>query len=444
MQHVLEPIARLVAVTVAGWGASVSVGTPWWAWLAVMVMAGGTWFGVKPRAYGLMLLCLPGSLALVVTPGGAIVRAIAAGIAMLGYWAAWASLQSQDEESRFGWWPSVLLWAWLPTAPGVLGLGFLAASSSRRWRAGLSPARGAQSVTHALRWGLVGAGLTLVTLVAWVIPQPGGFRLDGVPLVIPRLEIPTPSSQPPPPMVDGQPRSPLNFGWGIPAWVWLALAVVCVFWFGQRAPGTIRAYRAGKIRKRRVLWDLGLPLAIGTAFLMAYVLVVTAVSGAVPMNLEISSVWLQVVSWLYVLLLVLALWRAWLWLRALLDRYGLKPLEPIALPGRTRMELELPADRVRAAYARWLAHLRDLELERGPWETPSELCGRVHVHHPAMRQATNVLTASYERVRYGAAPSVLEARTVEDALTEWLEVKPVPNDSDHDSDQDIRPTPRLA
>ena len=126
-------------------------------------------------------------------------------------------------------------------------------------------------------------------------------------------------------------------------------------------------------------------------------------------------------------------WRAWTFLRGLLGRAGGRATEPIELPARRTGSLELPADRVRAAYARWLAHLRDLNLPRAPWETPFEFSRRVSVHLEAQREDTRTITGAYERVRYGGAPSDLEARAVEQAVGRWLEVAraaddPAPND----------------
>lgn len=420
----LETIGSLAAVIAVGWGASASVGTPWVAWLTVIAAAGLAWFRLKPRAYGLMLVGLPGAFGLIVTPGGLTQRAVGGLALMIGYWAAWSALQSRDEETRFGWWPAMILVAWQPTFWAVLGIAFLAAASSRAWRGGLAPARGAQvPVASRLSWAVVAAGVLAAALIAWPLPRPGGLEFHDARVVIPRFEIPASTTSSPPPIFSGGGPG-LRLTLPRPsAWWWLALAAVYAAWFARRGRSTLTALRAGKIRKRKLALDLGLPLAVLTSLLMAFVF--SALPGPVGQvrSLELPIPLGPIFVTLYALGLVALVWRAWVLLRALLERAGWRATEPISLLAQRETSFELPADRVRAAYARWLAHLRDLELPRAPWETPFEFSRRVTAHVEVMREDTRAITEAYERVRYGGAPSDLEARAVEQAVERWLEIR---------------------
>lgn len=419
----LEVIASLAAVTAIGWGASASVGTPWAVWVAVSAGAGLAWFRLNPRAYGLMLVGLPGALGLALTPGGLTHRSLGALALMIGYWAAWSALQSRDEESRFGWWPAMILAAWQPTMWAVPGIAFLAASSSRAWRGGLAPARGAQNPNGSSRtsWALVAAGALAAALIAGPLPQPGGVRLQDSAIPIPRFEIPAVSTPPPMPFSGDGSRLRLSLP-GLPPWWWFALAAAGAVWFSRRARGRLGALKAGKIRKRKLIFDLALPLAVLTTLLITFVI------GALPGPTgQVRSFTLPlplgpIFGAIYALGLIGLAWRGWVFLRGLLERAGWKATEPIVLPSRRANAFDLPADRVRAAYARWLGHLRDLELPRAPWETPFEFARRVGVHVESMRDDTRSITQAYERVRYGGAPSDLEARGVEEAVERWLEI----------------------
>jgi Domain of unknown function (DUF4129) len=433
----LEAIGSLAAVLAVGWGANASVGTPWVAWVTVIAGAGLAWFRLKPRAYGLMLVGLPGAFGLMVTPGGLTQRAMGGLALMVGYWAAWSALQSRDEETRFGWWPAIILALWQPSAWAVLGIAFLAASSSRTWRGSLAAARGAQMPHGASRtsWAVVAAGVVAAALIAWPLPRPGGFEFHDAAIVIPRFEIPASRTSPPPPIFSGG-GSSLYLTLPRPsAWWWFAVFAVIAVWFGWRGRSTLAALRAGKIKKRKLALDWGLPLALLTSWLMAFVF--SALPGPVGQvrTLELSIPLGPIFVALYALGLVALVWRAWVLLRGLLERAGWRATEPILLPARRVNHVELPADRVRAAYARWLVHLRDLEWPRAPWETPFEFSRRVTAHAEAMRQDTRAITEAYERVRYGGAPSDLEARAVEEAVARWLEIKlepqnPIPEETE--------------
>ncbi len=430
MSPALQTICSLSAVTAIGWGASASVGTPWLAWLAVSAGAGLAWFRLKPRAYGMLLVGVPGALGLVVTPGGLTQRGLGALALMIGYWAAWAALQSREDESRFGWWPAIILALWQPTAWAVPGIAFLAASASRTWRGGLAPARGAlqPAGSSGLGWSPVAVGVVAAALIAWPLPQPGAFQVQDAAFVVPRFEVPAPTGTAAPFFSSDGSSVRLAFP-RLPAWWWLALAAACAVWFGRGSRRSLGAWRAGKIKKRRLALDLALPLALLATFLIAFA--VWALPGSVGRfnTFKLSIPLGSIVGVLYVLGLVGLAWRAWSFLRGLLGRAGWRATEPIELRARRPSSVELPADRVRAAYARWLAHLRDLDLPRAPWETPFEFSRRVSVHLEAQRQDTRTITDAYERVRYGGAPSDLEARAVEEAVERWLEVARAPDET---------------
>jgi Domain of unknown function (DUF4129) len=117
------------------------------------------------------------------------------------------------------------------------------------------------------------------------------------------------------------------------------------------------------------------------------------------------------------------------WIRVYLAKRNLKPIDIIQFPGKSQKNLELPENRVRAAYALWLRFLETLELPREKVETPFEFSRRVNVHHPNLREATSALTQAYERVRYGSSIVQTDAIKAEEALQEWRSsVQPVPVD----------------
>jgi hypothetical protein len=140
-------------------------------------------------------------------------------------------------------------------------------------------------------------------------------------------------------------------------------------------------------------------------------------SHGIPLHLPTAPNW---VSGVLILLFVIGMIvPIWLWIRAYLANRALKPLEIITFANKKRNLLELPKNRVRAAYALWLRLLFDLELPRNNSETPDEFSRRVTVHHPSLRDATKTLTEAYERVRYGSVVLESDALKAEEALDEW-------------------------
>jgi hypothetical protein len=107
------------------------------------------------------------------------------------------------------------------------------------------------------------------------------------------------------------------------------------------------------------------------------------------------------------------------WIRVFLAKRNLKTIDIIQFSRKQPKSLELPENRVRAAYALWLHFLEALELPREKVETPFEFSRRVTVHHPNLRDATNALTQAYERVRYGSSILESDALKAEEALLEW-------------------------
>ena len=79
------------------------------------------------------------------------------------------------------------------------------------------------------------------------------------------------------------------------------------------------------------------------------------------------------------------------------------PLEVAdAVPARSRLRRELPADAVRRWYAETLLALRRLDVVREPWQTPTEFAPAVAEAVPGCANEFERLTHAYEDVRYGS------------------------------------------
>lgn len=75
---------------------------------------------------------------------------------------------------------------------------------------------------------------------------------------------------------------------------------------------------------------------------------------------------------------------------------------PVAVPSRSRLRPELPADAVRRWYAETLLALRRLDVVREPWQTPAEFAPVVADAVPSCADAFAELTRAYQDVRYGS------------------------------------------
>ena len=423
----LETVALLGAVAACGLAAAVAHGLPVLAWLAAVAFSAWAWHKPKIREYQFTLLVFPGLLGLIATPGTLQARAWGAVLAMTGFWATWFALQGRSEDNRLGWWPAVLPALWQPSPLALVGVAGLAITSSRRWRAGLAPARGAVGVSRPASWVLVLVLVAVIGLAATRLPAPvplQALELPNVPMFEWPSQPPALPSSPEPVSASSSTLNKLRSGTDVPPWSFLVIVVFAglwAVWNFKRQPRL--EWRAGKPNvRRRVSFDLMFPLAMATGAL-GWFLIQALRSGSratirMP-NWQLPPVFAPILVGLGVIA-----FGWWLWRWGKRRHWGpLAVSDWRSLPTQAR-SLELPADRVRAAYARWLHHLHSLDLPRDQAETPFEFARRVDAHHPNLRDATHTLSGAYERVRYGGQPSEPDADAVESALEHWLTVAP--------------------
>jgi Domain of unknown function (DUF4129) len=390
--------------------------------LALALTLGWTWATLRlprVRAYGLTTLGIPGVVGLMLTEGPLEARGIGAAFTMLVFFVGATLGWGLEDEARVPWLGAVALLIWQPSSLGVLGLGGLALLSSVRWRAGVSWTRGSLRNGSTRAWGAAfGLIVALAALTAW-LPAPTPLRAPSLP--VPRLTIaqtPRAVSDVPAPL----PSSGALTGSRLslpPLWVW-ALAMIALTWFVWRQRQTLlpKDLRVGLTVKPRVERRVLALLPLMLLFVVMFVIVVLSWRGQsveVRVPFEVFTTTWQLLFALGMAALLFVVWR---WIQGF-KRTRLAPstLEPSPIAPETTLEEN--ANRVRAAYQAWLRLLEGLELRRGAWQTPLEYARLVHVHHMALRAATDALTGAYERVRYGGTPSEHELEAALTALETW-------------------------
>jgi hypothetical protein len=95
-----------------------------------------------------------------------------------------------------------------------------------------------------------------------------------------------------------------------------------------------------------------------------------------------------------------------------------------AIPSRSLLRRELPADAVRRWYAETLLALRELGIIREPWLTPTEFAPVVAGAVPGCAAEFELLTHAYEDVRYGSLrldrPALRDLESAQKRITKTL------------------------
>jgi Domain of unknown function (DUF4129) len=381
-----------------------------------------SWQFKRTRWYGLTLLWCPGIIGFLATNNDPLTRAYAALLGMLGFYAIWCVLQARDEHSSTGWWAGVLLVIWQPSSYALLGVTFLAAQATTRWRSQLSPARGAVQHGSFQRWfgvavlGLIVFGLSLL------LPAPAPWRVQDI--LLPKIELPAPKTSVSYPQPDFSPRAtPFEVKSFDPRAIVVGILLLgaVMLWQSQArsTKGRVLGSDTQVKKKPKAKFDWVLVFVLASVLVMLFIFwtIKTLSSNVIPVQIPPIPNWFSnVLVVIFVAGLIVSVLH-WIWV--FLAKRALKPIDVIQFRGKQPKSFELPENRVRAAYARWLHFLESLELPREKVETPFEFSRRVSVHHPNLRDATSALTQAYERVRYGSSILESDAIKAEEALQEW-------------------------
>lgn len=411
-----------LAVMACGIAAAQTLGLHPVGWVVCVLFGLLSWQFKRTRWYGLTLLWCPGMTGFLATNNDPLTRAYAALLGMLGFYAIWCVSQARDEHSSTGWWAAGLLVIWQPSSVALLGVVFLAVQATTRWRSQLSPARGAMQHGKLQRWWGVVALAVFVFAFSLLLPNPAPWRVQDI--LLPKLELPAPKVSVSYPRADFSTRvQPFEVKSFDPRAIVVGILLLgaVMLWQSQArsTKGRLLGLEIQVKKKPRTKFDWVLVFVFASVLVMLFVFwtIKTLSSHRIPIQIPSLPNWFSsVMIVIFVAGLVISLLR---WIRVFLAKRALKPLDIIQFPGKQTKSLELPENRVRAAYALWLRLLETLELPRGKVETPFEFSRRVTVHHPNLRDATIALTQAYERVRYGSSILESDALSAEEALQEW-------------------------
>ncbi len=421
-----------LAVMACGFAAAQTLGLHPVGWVACVLVGLASWHFKRTRWYGLTLLWCPGMTGFLASNHDPLTRAWSALLGMLGFYAIWCVLQARDEHSSTGWWAAGLLVIWQPSSVALLGMTFLAVQATTRWRSQLSPARGAMQHGNPQRWLGVVAFALIVSSSSLLLPNPAPWRVQDI--LLPNLELPAPKSSVSYPQADfSRPVKPFEVKSVDPRAIVVAILLLgaVMLWQSQARStrGRILEQEARVRKKPKAKFDWLLVFVLASVLVMLFVFwtIKTLSSNVIPVQIPLMPNWFSsVLMVVFVAGLVISLLH---WIRVFLAKRNLKPIDIIQFPGKQPKSLELPENRVRAAYVLWLRLLETLELPREKVETPFEFSRRVTVHHPTLRDATNALTQAYERVRYGSSILETDALRAEEALQEWCSsIATTPND----------------
>jgi hypothetical protein len=421
-----------LAVMACGIAAAQTLGLHPIGWVICVLFGLASWQFKRTRWYGLTLLWFPGIIGFLASNHDPLTRAWSALLGMLGFYAIWCVLQARDEHSSTGWWAAVVLVIWQPSSFALLGMTFLAAQATTRWRSQLSPARGAMQHGNLQRW----SGLVMLTLVVFgfslLLPNPAPWRVQDI--LLPKLELPAPKTSVSYPQADfSRPVRPFEVKSVDPRAIVVGILLLGAVMLWQSQARSTRGRVLGqeltakKKPKAKFDWVLVFVLASVLVMLFVFWTIKTLSSRAIPIQIPNPPNWFSsVLVVVFVAGLVISLLH---WIRVYLAKRNLKPIDIIQFPDKSQKNLELPENRVRAAYALWLHLLESLELPREKVETPFEFSRRISVHHPNLRDATTALTDAYQRVRYGSSILEVDALKAEEALQEWRSnIQPLPVD----------------
>ncbi len=391
-------------------------------WVACVLFGLVSWQFKRTRWYGLTLLWCPGVIGFLATNSDPLTRAYAALLGMFGFYAIWSVLQAQDEHSSTGWWAAGLLVIWQPSSVALLGMTFLAVQATTRWRSQLSPAQGAMQHGKLQRWWGVVALAVFVFGSSLLLPNPAPWRVQDI--LLPKLELPAPKVSVSYPQADFSTRvQPFEVKSFDPRAIVVGILLLgaVMLWQSQArlTKGRVLGQELPAKKKSKTKFDWVLVFVLASVLVMLFIFwtIKTLSSNVIPIQTPSLPSWFSsVLMVVFVAGLVISVLH---WIRVFLTKRALKPIDIIQFPGKQSKSLELPENRVRAAYVLWLRLLATLELPREAVETPFEFSRRVTVHHPNLRDATNALTQAYGRVRYGSSILESDALKAEEALQEW-------------------------
>lgn len=420
-----------LAVMACGIAAAQTLGLHPIGWVACVLFGLVSWNFKRTRWYGLTLLWCPGMTGFLASNHDPLTRAWSALLGMLGFYAIWCVLQARDEHSSTGWWAAVVLLIWQPSSVALLGMTFLAAQATTRWRSQLSPARGALQHGNLQRWSGVMALALIVSGLSLLLPNPAPWRVQDI--LLPKLELPAPKTSVSYPQADfSRPVRPFEVNSVDPRAIVVGILLLgaVMLWQSQArsTKGRVLGQETQAKKKPRAKFDWLMVFVLASILVVLFIFwtIKTLSSNVIPIQIPSPPNWFSsVLIMIFVAGLAISLLH---WIRVYLAKRNLKPIDIIQFPRKQPKSLELPENRVRAAYALWLHLLETLELPREKAETPFEFSRRVTVHHPNLRDATNALTQAYERVRYGSSILEADALRAEEALLEWRSsVTPTPN-----------------
>ncbi len=383
--------------------------------LTMLCLAGASASHHKVHALGLGIIGIPAVMIMFLHPGSLADKSWAALLSMLEFFILEQLLWGLEEDTAQPWRFTALLWVLMPSAIGLLGMLLLMLLSHARWQAGLARANTKQS--RPKDWLLILTLLIGVMLVSIVLPFPKyqAIQTPNMPVLsfsslIPKVTPPRPPEIIAPNLIPKAPRQqPAQNNW-ISGLSTLSILVFAYLIYTQRVLRNNAPTRATKpTQHNNWLWFLLLTIT-------ATVLIIGFAGLGNPTRI-IQVQFGSSQAGIFALLFFLALFMAW---RIAKKRHQTKPNEPLG----NHHELEAlrylaPKDAVRAAYFKWLVLLRDLEIRRYPTQTPLEFLSVVNNLHVTMRDASQTLTESYQRVRYGTTPSQNELEAVLNAFEQW-------------------------
>jgi hypothetical protein len=431
-QMLLLEFSDALAVIACGFAAAQTLGLHPIGWVACVLCGGLAWRFKRTRWYGLTLLWCPGAIGFLASHSDPLTRAWSAILGMLGFYAIWSVLRASDEDASTGWWAATVLVVWQPSSVALLGMTFLAAQSTTRWRSNLAPARGATHHGSLQRWLGLSALALLVFASSLLLPTAAPWRVQDV--LLPRLELPAAKTVTSFVQPDFSARvAPFELRQFDPRPIVIGILILgAVMLVHSQTRSRLSKVLGTEVKtkpKPKVKFDWVLLFVLASVLVLLFVFwtIKTLSTRVIVVPLPALPHWF---SSLLIVIFVAGLIVSLLhWIRLYLAKRKLKPIDIIQFPSKTPRSLELPENRVRATYALWLRLLEDLELPREKVETPFEFSRRVTVHHPNLRDATNALTQAYERVRYGSSILESDAIKAEEALQEWRSsIKAIPND----------------
>jgi hypothetical protein len=385
--------------------------------LSILLLAGLGAVSARVRALGMGLIGIPALLALLFQNGAATDKSWAALLAMLEFYALEQLIWGLEEETPQPWRASAVLWFFMPSALGLLGVLLIMLLSHARWQQSLSLARVAKKQSLRHHWVFIVLALGFIALISAFLPSPQSMAPTNLPTLLfsNGLKKVTPENPVVPdgitvPFAQSPVRDSKSTNW-IGGSSFVLIFMVVYFFYVQKMLRLNASARGVKPKQSRFIW-IWLSLFVLTGGVLVYTLFgLFSPDQQIKVQVDSSgSIWLALLFFMG----LFVLWRIQKFKRGLV-----KAEKPRGDSDLEKLRYLAPKDAVRAAYFQWLVHLRDLEIRRGLTQTPLEFQGVVQNLHPALQNQTQILTEAYQRVRYGATPSQPELEAVLEALGIW-------------------------